>query len=57
MKRGVPVVAGETNPTSNHEAAGLIPGLVQWLRIWSCHEVEYAARILHCCGCGVGRQL
>ena len=30
---GVPVVAqGLTNPTRNHEVAGLIPGLVQWIK-------------------------
>ena len=32
-KKGVPVVAqGLTNPTRNHEVAGLIPGLAQWVR-------------------------
>ena len=30
---GVPVVAkGLTNPTRNHEFAGLIPGLAQWVK-------------------------
>ena len=24
--------AGETNPTRNHEVAGLIPGLIQWVK-------------------------
>ena len=24
--------AAETNPTRNHEAAGLIPGLAQWVK-------------------------
>ena len=24
--------AAETNPTSNHEVAGLIPGLTQWVK-------------------------
>ena len=29
----VPAVAqGFTNPTRNHEVAGLIPGLVQWVK-------------------------
>ena len=35
----------ETNLTSIHENMGLIPGL------------RSMARILHCCGCGVGWQL
>jgi len=30
---GVPVSrAGEMNPTRNHEVAGLIPGLAQWVK-------------------------
>ena len=29
---GVPTVIAETNPTSNHEIAGLIPGLAQWVK-------------------------
>ena len=30
---GVPVVAqGLTNPTSNHEVAGSVPGLTQWVK-------------------------
>ena len=37
---GVPVVAQcLTNPTGNHEVAGSIPGLVQWISIWRCHEL------------------
>ena len=31
--------AAETNPTRNHEVAGSIPGLAQWLRIRHCHEL------------------
>ena len=32
-KKGVPVVAQWlTNPTRNHEVAGSIPGLVQWVK-------------------------
>ena len=33
MDAGVPVVAQWlTNPTRNHEVAGLIPGFVQWVK-------------------------
>ena len=37
---GVPVVAQWlTNPTTNKEAAGSIPGLASGLRIWHCREL------------------
>ena len=47
------------NPTSIHEDMGLIPGLAQGLKIWRCYElcvvqVTDKARILNCCGCGIG---
>ena len=49
-----------TNPTRNHEVAGLVPALAQCgLRIGHCRELwcrsqmQDAAWILRCCGSGV----
>ena len=39
-KIGVPYFGSvETNPTRNHEVAGLIPVSLNGLRIWLCHEL------------------
>ena len=59
---GVPVVAyWLTNPTRNHEVAGLIPALAQWVKDlalpWTVVWVADAAWIPRCCGSGVGRRL
>ena len=59
---GVPIVAQWlTNPTRNHEVAGSVPGLAQWVGDlplpWAVVKVADAAQIWCCCGSGVGQQL
>ena len=51
--------AVETKPTRNHEVAGLIPGLAEWVKDLAVVWVADVAWIWRgCgCGCGIGRQL
>ena len=49
-----------TNPTRNHEVAGSVPGLAQWVNTRRCHDMwcrSQTARIRRCCGPGVGWRL
>ena len=51
------MVQGVKNPTIIPEEVGSIPGLTQWLRIWSCCELRSRSQMWLGSGVAVVRQL